>query len=32
MEDLHRMKKNFIVDFESKLCYVGKKVFKRTRK
>ena len=28
MEDLHRMKKKFIVDFESKLCYVGKKFLK----
>ena len=28
MEDLHRMKKNFIVDFESKLSFVGKKLTK----
>ena len=28
MEDLHRMKKKIIVDFESKLSFVGKKLTK----
>ena len=28
MEDLHKMKKRFIVDFESKLYHVGKKFLK----